>query len=227
MVEERCVLIREQIAELQDELADREAKLPGYKKAIEKLRSLQGIPISSEELLVARDEVTKASATQGQLDVYKNRKTRKEKAEANLKSTRNKEQGYDKVLNEVEETRKQRLCEANFPIEGLSVSDEAVLLNNVPLSQISHGEQIMISTMIGMKLNPDLRVLFIRDASLLDSDNYEAISKAAKDQDYQIWMERTDESGKVGIYMEDGSIKAVDGKKSNPAAAAVDAVPKG
>lgn len=33
----------------------------------------------------------------------------------------------------------------------------------------------------------------------------------AKGQGYDLWMEKVDNSGKVGIYIEDGEIKAVNG----------------
>jgi len=34
----------------------------------------------------------------------------------------------------------------------------------------------------------------------------------AKENDYQLWVEQVEESGQVGIYIEDGSVAAIDGK---------------
>jgi Mor family transcriptional regulator len=36
------------------------------------------------------------------------------------------------------------------------------------------------------------------------------IEKMAKDNDYQVWCELVDESGGVGIYIEDGEVKNVE-----------------
>jgi len=58
-----------------------------------------------------------------------------------------------------------------------------------------------------MALNPKLRVLFIRNASLIDSTNYGILESIAKDKDYQMWCEYMDETGDVGIFLEDGEVK--------------------
>jgi hypothetical protein len=33
----------------------------------------------------------------------------------------------------------------------------------------------------------------------------------AQERGYQVWLEEVDESGQIGIYIEDGTIAAVDG----------------
>jgi hypothetical protein len=47
----------------------------------------------------------------------------------------------------------------------------------------------------------------IRDGSLLDSKRMDALEQIVQDQDFQLWVERVDESGKVGIVIEDGQVK--------------------
>lgn len=123
----------------------------------------------------------------------------------------------DDLTGAIEKTdleKKQKIAKCAFPVEGLSVDDENVLFGNVPFSQSSTGCRIRVSTAIAMALNPKLRVILLRDASLLDSDGLAEVMKMAADADYQLWIERVDESGTVGIYIEDGSIVAVDGKKT-------------
>jgi hypothetical protein len=38
------------------------------------------------------------------------------------------------------------------------------------------------------------------------------IAEMAKAQDYQVWVERVDTSGKIGVVIEDGQVVAVDGE---------------
>jgi ABC-type polar amino acid transport system ATPase subunit len=76
-------------------------------------------------------------------------------------------------------------------------------------SQLSRGQQIRVSSAIGMALNPTLKVMFVRDGSLLDSEGKKEIAELAKSGDYQLWMELCDESGQVGFFLEDGEIKKV------------------
>lgn len=52
-------------------------------------------------------------------------------------------------------------------------------------------------------LSPNLQEGFIMKIVKLTAENF----KKLKDKDYQIWIEMVDESGKVGIYIEDGELK--------------------
>lgn len=94
-----------------------------------------------------------------------------------------------------------------MPIEGLTAGPEGVLFRGIPFSQCSSAEKLRVSTAIAMALNPSLRVIRITDGSLLDSANMAEIAKMAKENDFQIWIETVDETGKVGVYIEDGEIK--------------------
>lgn len=111
---------------------------------------------------------------------------------------------------EARETEKQTLMQsAKMPLEGLSLESGNVLYKGLPFDQSSDAEQLRISVAIAMSQNPTLRVLRIRDGSLLDEDGVRIISEMARDNDYQIWMEKVDSTGKVGIVMVDGEVSAV------------------
>jgi len=64
-----------------------------------------------------------------------------------------------------------------------------------------------------MAASPTLRLIRIRDGSLLDDDAMKLLSKMAEKDGYQIWIERVDTSGKVGFIIEDGSVKEPAAKK--------------
>ena len=63
-----------------------------------------------------------------------------------------------------------------------------------------------VSVAIAMAANPKLRVLRVRDGSLLDEDGIAMLAKLANERDYQIWLERVDSTGKIGVVMEDGEV---------------------
>lgn len=106
--------------------------------------------------------------------------------------------------------QKARLIEdAEYPVEGLSVDDDGVLFRGFPLSQASGAEGLKVSAAIGLALNPDLRVLLIRDGSLLDADSMAALAEIAKEADAQIWIERVGDGEEVGIVIEDGEVLEV------------------
>ena len=45
----------------------------------------------------------------------------------------------------------------------------------------------------------------------MDSASFAAIEQMAKDGDYQVWIEKVDETKGVGIVIEDGQVVAVNG----------------
>lgn len=119
-------------------------------------------------------------------------------------------------LRRIDQDKQTRAAAAKMPIEGLVLTDEGVTYIGILFDRLSTGQQIRVSTAIGMALNPKLKVIFIREGSLLDSEGLKEIAAMAKDQDYQVWIERCDESGQVGVYIEDGEVTAIDGKKVEP-----------
>lgn len=93
-----------------------------------------------------------------------------------------------------------------LPIVGLTMSDDDILFNTFPIADLCTSDQIKICVALGMAINPRLKVIRIKDGSLLDKDNLDLIRRLAKDQDYQIWVECVDDSGKLGFVIEDGSV---------------------
>ena len=95
---------------------------------------------------------------------------------------------------------------AGLPIEGLSLGEDEVMLDGLPLNQASDAMQLRTSLAIAMALNPKLRVIRVRDGSLLDSDAMKIVAEMAEKHDFQVWIERVDDSGKVGFVLEDGQV---------------------
>lgn len=104
--------------------------------------------------------------------------------------------------------REQAIADAKLPVQGLSFNDGQVFLNGVPFEQASDAERLLASCRIAMAQNPKLRVLRIRDGSLLDEDSRAALAKLLAAEDFQCWMEVVDSSGQVGFVLEDGALKA-------------------
>lgn len=122
---------------------------------------------------------------------------------------------YDKLTRAIEERdekRKVATANAKMPVEGLTFDQSdgkfRVKFLGTPFKELGEGEQIRISTQIGMAANPKLRVLCIRHGEALDEKGIKVIAELAKANDFQVWMARVDTSGKVGIVMEDGSVAA-------------------
>jgi len=112
---------------------------------------------------------------------------------------------------EIEDLRNSKgeiLKAAKMPIKGLALDDVGVTYKGVPLNQISDGEKLRVGVAIGMALNPKIRIIRIQNGSLLDSENMKIIEEMAKANDFQVWIEKVDETGKVGIVIEEGRVIA-------------------
>lgn len=113
--------------------------------------------------------------------------------------------------------KEKAIAAAAMPVEGLGFGDESILLNGLPFGQGSDAEQLRTSVAIAMALNPKLRVIRVRDGSLLDEDAMKLLGDVATEKDFQVWIERVDSSGTVGFVLEDGHLKAAAEPEPAPA----------
>lgn len=108
----------------------------------------------------------------------------------------------------IDEEKAQVIREARFPIEGLGFDEEnRVTYNGIPFQQASSAEQIRVSVSIGLALNPKLRLLLVRDGSLLDTDALALLDQLATEHDAQILCERVGEGKECQVIIEDGMVK--------------------
>ena len=112
-------------------------------------------------------------------------------------------------LSRLDQDKATRIANATFPIAGLKFTDDEVLYNETNFDRLSTGEQIRVSTAIGMSLNPDLKVIFIREGALLDKKNLQYIAEQANAKDYQVWVEVCADEASVGFWIENGQVTKV------------------
>ena len=106
-----------------------------------------------------------------------------------------------------DKARADALAAAEFPVDGLGFSEDGVTLNGLPFSQASESQRIKTSVAMGMAMNPKLHVMLVRDGSLLDSKRMGEIAAMAREKAWQLWVEKVDETGKVGVVIEDGKVR--------------------
>ena len=112
---------------------------------------------------------------------------------------------FSAELDRLDKERADALAAAKLPVPGLTVEAEGISYKGIPFDQCALSEQLTISTAIAMSANPKLRVILIRDGSLLDVDGRVALEKLAKDRGYQVWFECV--GGDIGFVIEAGKVK--------------------
>lgn len=128
-------------------------------------------------------------------------------AQADLTTLQRESEDLTTAIDKIDTDKAAALAKAKMPIDGLSFDDGTVTFGGLPLTQASGAEQLQVSTAIGATLNPELRVLLIRDGNGLDKAHLAALAGFAEQHDMQIFMERVDETGEVGVVIEDGHVK--------------------
>ena len=115
---------------------------------------------------------------------------------------------HTELIESVDKQRADLIASAPLPVDGLGFDDDGVTFNGVPFVQSSAAERLKVSVGMAMALNPELRVICIRDASLLDADSKNALVALAVEHDFQIWYEIVGDGGSVGVVIEDGEVQA-------------------
>lgn len=127
--------------------------------------------------------------------------------EKTLRAAQNHANELTAKMQGLQEQKRAAIESAKLPVSGLEFGEGELLLGGVPLAQLSAAEQLKLSMDIAMAENPKLRVLLLKDASLLDSDSLEYVRRRAEAEGYQVWAERVAADGAVGFVIEDGELK--------------------
>lgn len=192
------------IASKRDEIARLKEEIKHHELAIEELRD-ESDWIEVEDLVdiepiraqIAAAETTNAKAVR----VEEKKRLLEEKAEAEALST-----ALTKKIKDIAAASAKAVANANLPVEGLALTDEAVLLNGQPFDQASDAEQLRASIAIAGAINPTLRVIRVRDGSLLDGDSWKLLADYAEKNDIQIWAEVVDSDRPSAVIIHDGRV---------------------
>lgn len=121
----------------------------------------------------------------------------------------------DTIVKAKEKEKVDSISRAKMPIAGLTIGEGEVLFNELPFTQASNAEQIRISVALGMASNPTLRVLRIKDGSLLDGKSLKLIEEMTVAHDYQTWIETVQAGDRVAVVMEDGEASGAEAEKDS------------
>lgn len=157
-------------------------------------------PVDTAELANAISEATVANGEaekQERRDAYLAEAERWEKQAESLTA----------AMQARSEHKKAMIAAAKFPVEGLSLGEEEVLIDGFPFEQAATSKKIRTSMAIAMAANPTVRVIRIIDGSLLDGDAMKIVADMARDNDFQVWVETVSNGDGPGIIIEDGHIK--------------------
>jgi hypothetical protein len=131
---------------------------------------------------------------------------------AEIEANRRHYEDLDTGIYEVDEEQKRRIAKAQFPLSGLSIIDDLITIEGIPLEQASTSQKILTCLSISAALKPEIRVILIREGSMLDRRNLALVAEWAKGNNYQVFMERVaDGIQGTGLIIEDGRVVEAQG----------------
>jgi energy-coupling factor transporter ATP-binding protein EcfA2 len=98
------------------------------------------------------------------------------------------------------------IAAAELPVPGLGFGDGLVTIDGLPFDQASDAQQLRTSIAIAIATAGTLRVIRVRDGSLLDDEGLQLLAEMADKADMQVWVESVSNGEKVGFTLEDGHL---------------------
>lgn len=161
-----------------------------------------------QDVTVLRQKFDNGKAVNAALD----RRAERDRLEAEAAAVEKKAADLTERMADRDKQKADAIAAAQMPVPGLGFGDGMVTLNGLPFEQASGAEQLRASIGIAMAMNPNLRIMLIRDGSLLDDNGMKLVGEMAETHDFQVWLERVQTNATVGIVMEDGEVAAIDGE---------------
>jgi hypothetical protein len=210
---ERVDALQEEITTLTEKVRSMTSEAVALKKSVEEKKALyvanrDGLANTKvEDVSAVEKRIVEADTINSQIRGKKEWR----RLHDSLQKLNKSYDSYSQRISDIATERSELLSGKKMPVEDLSFDDGGLLYRGIPLAQASDGEKLMVSLGISMAINPTLRVLRIKDGSLLDPTNREIINSMIKEKDYQLWFESVGTDATVGILIEEGEITKVDG----------------
>lgn len=196
---ENCVekirMLRQQLHTLEDQ----EAKLSEDMRTAE-LTASELRDESTEELERNIREIEKINIkVRSNLD--------KERAEAEAEKFRNDYDELTEEINNIRESRRKLLDNAELPLRGLSVEKGELTYNGARWDCMSGSDQLRAATAIVRKLNPDCGFVLIDKLEQMDMETMNEFGTWLEAEGLQAIATRVSTGGECSIIIEDGYVK--------------------
>jgi hypothetical protein len=214
----RCGEIDAEVTRLEARIAElRDSGARIIANGLVSMEALEALPPLDEPIdtTAAGAAIAEARATIARFE----RKEARDRLSAELEALRATSREYTEAMAERAKLRADALAEAEMPVPGLSLAricdvvpgetaeDLIVVYEGEPFAQSSGAQKLRVSMRLAMAANPTLRVMLIRDGSLLDANGLALVKELAAGERYQVWLESVGEGDGSGIIMEAGAVR--------------------
>ena len=168
------------------------------------LRKAEPLPAPTDTTAILA-QLTEARVVNTRIEL----RTRRDEAKAEAERLEREAEQLTKRIEGRKAATARTLATAKMPVEGLTLSPAGdVLMNELPFEQASDAERLRASIALAMALNPRLKVIRVRDGSLLDDDGMKLLADMARERGYQVWIEKVSNGDDgVGFVMVEGRLR--------------------
>lgn len=202
IMEETIALRKRQVTELQRQIVKAELDLEELRDEEDGL----GDPAEKADIEAIRRRVTESEEINRRVD----RKKQRAALEKELSEVEDMSASLTKTIEARKVAAAKAVREARLPVAGLELTEDAILLNGQPFNQASDAEQLRVSIAVAGAMNPRLRIVRVRDGSLLDNDSMAALTSYAEENDLQLWIETVQSNRETAIVIEDGRVRSTE-----------------
>lgn len=213
--ERAMTTLRTDIATLQNELQRIETQLMQKRMQLKGLErealTLPGAPDAGDirRQIASAEATNRAVHTRGQRDALEQKANALDAEAAKLTAR----------IEAIDGEKAAAIAACTFPVPGLALGADGPMLDGVPLEQASAAQKLRVSVALGLAMNPRLKVLLVRDASLLDETSLALVAEMAAAADAQVWLERVGNGDPTAVVIADGQVSG-EVEVANDAAAA-------
>jgi predicted ATP-dependent endonuclease of OLD family len=195
----------EALSYLPNEIAELEAKLAAKKK---ELADAQEFKVKAEQWLAKNPEKPSVESISKELQSIQSHNEKHLEVKRlfdNQQKAMQENERSEKIterLSAIKNEKKQVFASYPLPVKDLEFDESSITYQGLPLhdEQINTSKLIAIGLRIGMAMNPNLRVMIIRDGSLLDKETIAYVLKIADKYGYQLFIEMVDsDKGEVDV----------------------------
>lgn len=204
----KTAMIRSEIARLEEQLRSLRETLPAQERIEKDVAAEHDAAIAADFAFQPIDEAPIREKLAGA--AVTNKKVQENVYHADAVAALKKHQANAAELTAkieaIDKNKESQLAAAKFPVAGLGFTDDGLTYNGIPFDQASTSVQIRVAVAMSAAMNPKLRVMLVRDGSLLGEKAMTLLSELAAEHDLQVWVERVGKNDASAIIIEDGAV---------------------
>jgi predicted ATP-dependent endonuclease of OLD family len=153
--------------------------------------------VDVDSLLIQMDSISEHNSNHLKIAEMKAKEEKLKEAEVSSEK-------ISERITQISSEKVQLFSSAKLPVKGLTFNESSVMYDGLPLTEEQHptSRLIAIGLKIGMALNPNLRLLVIKDGSLLDNKTMKYVLDACDKKGYQLLIEQVSDEDSEEVKVE-------------------------